>query len=146
MPLALGGNTVTVSAADPSGPGATASLPILRDPPAQGGDLVLQWHAVVRHAIANDASGPPAGSRALAMESMAVHDTLNAISGTKGYLVSAAAPAGASAQTAVAAAADAMLDLLYPGQSAAFDAMLAAELGRFRMGRPRRTAWRWAAP
>jgi hypothetical protein len=45
-----------------------------------------------------------------------------------GYLVSMSAPSGASPDAAVAAAADAILDYLYPAQAKSFDAQLAADL------------------
>ena len=94
-----------------------------------GGDTVLQWDSVARAAIANDASAPPVGARALAIESLAVYDTTRAIAGLPGYSVTSAAPAGALPQAAVAAAANAVLDALYPAQAAVFDAVLSLTLG-----------------
>jgi hypothetical protein len=62
------------------------------------------------------------------MESLAVYDTISAIDGTPGYLVNLTAPADTSPEAAVAAAADRILDDLYPAQAASFDAQLATEL------------------
>jgi hypothetical protein len=68
------------------------------------------------------------------MESLAVYDAISAIDGTSGYLVNLKAPADASPNAAVAAAADTILDDLYPAQAASFDAQLAADLAAISDG------------
>ena len=64
------------------------------------------------------------------MVGTAIFDAVSAIEGTPGYLVKLPAPAGASAEAAAAAAAHQVLSYLYPGQQAAFDAVLAAALAQ----------------
>jgi hypothetical protein len=97
-------------------------------------DPVLRWDQATLKAIATDASTPPFASRALAMESLAVYDTVTGIDGGHGYLVNMTAPSGASADAAVAAAADTILDYLYPAQAPKFDAQLAADLAAIADG------------
>src|SRR5205807_8639667 len=79
-------------------------------------------------AIQLNASDPEYASRALAMVQAAVYDAVNAIDGTPAYYVKVAAPAGASAEAAVDAAAYTVLSYLYPAQRANFDALLASRL------------------
>src|SRR5207248_1416079 len=68
-----------------------------------------------------DASAPPVASRAMAMVQAAVLDAVNAIDGTPGYYVRLTAPAGSSADAAVASAAYHVLSYVYPGQQASLD-------------------------
>ena len=89
----------------------------------------MLWNETTLQAIAKDADPPTVASRALAMESLAVYDALAGIEGKQGYLVNMTAPADASPDAAVAAAADTILDYLYPAQAPSFDAQLAAALG-----------------
>src|SRR5205085_12403748 len=91
-------------------------------------DVVLRWNQATLDAIRLDASAPPMASRALAMVSTAIFDTVSAVEGTPGYLVKLTPPAGASAEAAAAAAAHKVLSYLYPAQQAAFDATLTASL------------------
>jgi hypothetical protein len=99
--------------------GSTTSTTSTMSVPALGPvtDPVLRWDQATLKAIATDASTPPFASRALAMESLAVYDTVTGIDGGHGYLVNMTAPSGASADAAVAAAADTILDYLYPAQA-----------------------------
>jgi VCBS repeat-containing protein len=127
--LALGDNPLTVQATDAAGSTSTYSLTIDRPQPSATPDPVIQWNQITLHAIALDADPPTVASRSLAIESLAVFDTVSAIDGTPGYLVNMTAPADASPIAAVAAAADEILDDLYPAQAAAFDAQLATSLG-----------------
>jgi len=117
---------VTASATDTAS-GNTASttqvMHVARPP-----DAAVLWNETTLNAIATDADPPTVASRALAMESLAVYDALSGIQGMHGYLVSMSAPSGASPDAAVAAAADAILDYLYPAQAKSFDAQLAADL------------------
>src|SRR5262249_5596949 len=74
------------------------------------------------------ATGANQGARELAMESIAVSDSIAAIEGTQALLVHANAPADSSEAAAVAAAAHEILDALNPGQTASLDAQFAASL------------------
>ena len=120
-----GANHLTLTASDVAGNAATGSIDIDRSGSAAT-NVVLDWDQLTLDAIKADASDPLYASRAMAIESIAVLDTLNAINGTPAFLVSLHAPAGIPANIAAAAAADAVLDHLYPAQQARFDAALAA--------------------
>jgi hypothetical protein len=126
--IAQGANALTATATNAAGQSTPYSLSIEGLAPLAQPNLVLQWNKTTLDAITLDADPPTVASRNLAMESLAVYDAISAIDGTPGYLVNMAAPAGASSNAAVAAAADAILDLLYPSQAASFDAQLASEL------------------
>ena len=125
------GTTLTDGAVDPAGQRtdpATITTYLTRLTTTQQADAVLTWHQVMLDAIQQDATAPPVASRGLAMVSLAIYDTLNAIDGTPGYYVSLAAQAGTNPDAAVAAAAHRMLSYLYPGQQAQFDDKLATSL------------------
>ena len=132
--LALGANPLTVQATDFAGNSSSYSLTIDRVAPSSTPDPVIQWNQTTLNAIALDADPPTVASRSLAMESLAVYDAISAIDGTPGYLVNLTAPADTSADAAVAAAADEILDTLYPAQAASFDAQLAATLAALPAG------------
>jgi len=67
--------------------------------------VVLDWNQQALDAVQATAATPPFASRALALESIAVFDVLNAIQHRPGYLVDLDAPHRISATAAVAAAA-----------------------------------------
>jgi hypothetical protein len=132
--LVQGPNPLTVTATDFAGNTSSFSLTVQGLAPTSAPDPVLQWNQTTLQAIATDADAPTVASRALAMESLAVYDAISAIDGTPGYLIKVTARADASADAAVAAAADTMLDNLYPAQAANFDAQLAADLAAIPAG------------
>ncbi|HSI02147.1 MAG TPA: phosphatase PAP2 family protein, partial [Reyranella sp.] len=132
--LALGTNNVTVTSADGAGSSSASGLAIERIARQAGANAVLAWNQIMLDAIRTDASSPPTATRGMAMEGLAVLDALNAINGTPGYLVRMSAPAGASADAAVAAAAHKILTYLYPGQTAALDAKFATALAAITDG------------
>jgi hypothetical protein len=129
VPLSLGANTYTAQATDVAGT-SSFSLTINRQASAGQGNAVLVWNQALLNAIQADASDPLIASRAMAMVQAAVFDAVSAIEGTPGYGVQLTAPAGASANAAVASAAHTVLSYLYPAQQAAFDAQLASSLGQ----------------
>ncbi len=131
--LTQGNNPLTVQAIDAASNTSTYSVTIQLQT-ANSTNPVLAWNATALQAIATDADAPTVASRALAMESLAVYDVISAINGMLGYLVNVTAPADASADAAVAEAADTVLDNLYPAQAANFDAQLAAELAAIPAG------------
>jgi membrane-associated phospholipid phosphatase len=90
--------------------------------------LVFQWNDLALEAIRNTSTNPLLASRALAIESLVVFDTINAIRGLPACLVTAPPPAGASLEAAISAAAHQALSYLFPAQQALFDAQLAADL------------------
>ena len=126
--LALGNNALTVIATDAAGNSSQYAATIHRDTATSSEDQVVFWNKATVQAIVNDASTPEYASRGLAMVSAAVFDAVNAIDGTPAYYVTLPAPAGASADAAVATASYTVLSYLYPGQQASFDALLTNEL------------------
>ncbi len=126
--LALGDNALTVVATDAAGNTSQYQVTIHRDAATGGVNPVIYWNQVQLQAIENDASTPEYASRGLAMVSAAVYDAVNAIDGTPGYYVSLKAPAGASADAAVSAAAYTVLAYLYPAQVSSFNSLLATAM------------------
>src|SRR5215207_2301298 len=91
-------------------------------------DTVLAWNQHTLDAIQASGSTPLYATRALAMESIAVFDVLNAIDNAPAYMVDLNAPHAISATAAVAAAAHCILTYTFPTQTAVFDCDLAQSL------------------
>jgi Leucine-rich repeat (LRR) protein/membrane-associated phospholipid phosphatase len=89
-------------------------------------DPVLVWNDLANRAVQATRTDAFEASRALAMESIAVLDTIQSIDGTPGFLVRLPPPRDISVNLAVAAAAHAMLGHLFPSRRAFLDAALAA--------------------
>jgi len=92
-------------------------------------DVVLDWNDVLLEAIRVDRTVPPRASRAMAIVQVSVYDSVVGILG--GYSpshVAGTAPAGASPEAAVVAAAHRALVALFPAQKATFDARRASSL------------------
>ncbi len=83
---------------------------------------VLDWNQQALEAIRRDATTPPIATRNLAMVSLAMYDTLNAIEGNGAYLVQLAPPSKLSLEAALSAAALTVLSHLYPAQVPIFAA------------------------
>ena len=95
VPLKPGVNVFTVKTTDLAGNTTTSCLRLTRLPQAEPApDPVLSWHQTLLEAIRVDRLAPTTATRAMAMESLAVFDTLAAIDGTPGYLVRLPAPSG----------------------------------------------------
>jgi hypothetical protein len=133
VPLVFGDNIFTARATDPAGNTRDFGLTIRLIVEARQ-DVVLRWNQATLDAIRLDASAPPVATRALAMVSTAIFDSVSAIEGTPGFLVKLVPPAGASAEAAAAAAADRVLSYLYPAQQANFDATLSASMAQVPAG------------
>lgn len=92
---------------------------------APGTDVVIDWMSAFLNAVQEDpesgdpvGSAPPEGTRAGALLSAAIYDTVNAFDQTHTpYLVNQIAPAGASLEAAVTGAAHYILSLLYPNEA-----------------------------
>jgi hypothetical protein len=108
-------------------------------------DAVLEWNAMAMEAAEKDHAigapglqfGPTRTSRALAIESIAVYDSVNAIdrSSTPFLVTDVHASAGASIEAAAAQAAHDTLSALYPYlKSSLFDPALAADLAKIAPG------------
>jgi len=131
--LALGDNALTLIATDEAGNTSRYQATIHRDPPT-GANQVILWDQVSLQAIENDASTPEYASRGLAIMSASVYDAVNSIDGTPGYYVKLAAPAGASADAAVATAAYTALSYLYPAQQTFLNSSLTKALASVPTG------------
>lgn len=103
---------------------------------APGTDVVIDWMSTFLNAVQEDpesgdpvGSAPPEGTRAAALLSAAIYDTVNAFEKTyKPYLVDRTAPINASKEAAVAGAAHYILSLLYPSEAVQIDAQLERSL------------------
>lgn len=94
-------------------------------------DVALEANRVSHSNTANEQTGPPLSSRALAIVHLAAHDAFAGASGHPAHLPPylpglPAAPAGASVDAAVATAAHSTLSFLFPTQKPFFDGKLAA--------------------
>jgi len=97
-------------------------------------DVITDWNSTLLGAVRTTSANPPRASRQMAMMHLAMYDAVNGIDPRyRPYLVTAAAPAGASKEAAASAAAKAVLDSFYSGNAAAsaaitaqYDAALAA--------------------
>lgn len=95
--------------------------------PVLAADPVIEWNRAALDAIRFTRANPPAASRALAITHAAVFDAVNGIQRAhRPYFVTALAPAGASPEAAVAAAANATLSALFPATN--FTTLYAAQL------------------
>ena len=103
-------------------------------------DPVLIWNDQANRAIQATLTDAFAASRALAIESIAVLDTIKSIDGAAAFLVRLPAPRDISANIAAASAAHAALNHLFPTQHAALDRALAAALAHEPVGPARARA------
>jgi membrane-associated phospholipid phosphatase/sugar lactone lactonase YvrE len=124
VPVSLGNNALTVMARDGAGNTSQFQATIERDASTVGTNQVILWDEITLQAIEQDASTAEYASRGLAIMSASVYDAVNSIDGTPGYYVKLAAPAGASADAAVASAAYTALSYLYPAQQAFLNSSL----------------------
>ena len=101
-------------------------------PVAARADVVLTWNAI---AVGVPTGNPFNQARVMAATQLAVFEAINAIQGGyEPYLGTVVAPAGASADAAVIAAAHAVLKHYAPGSAAMLDAERATSLGAIPNG------------
>src|SRR5262245_47802217 len=104
------------------------SLEPLEDRCLLSGDVILQWNETLLNAIRLAKTAPPPASRQLAMLHIAMYDAVDALVPRYSFYavpgLSASPPPAAHAfpEVAAAAAANTVLDRLYPTQAATFDA------------------------
>jgi membrane-associated phospholipid phosphatase len=91
-------------------------------------DPVLAWNDLANRAIQATGTDAFEASRALAIESIAVLDTIKSIDGTPAFMVRLAAPRDISVNVAVAVAAHTVLSHLFPTRRSVLDAALAEAL------------------
>lgn len=143
--LDLGLNTFTVQATDAAGNSSLTDFGITRVDDGTT-DPTYGWNWVMLEAIRVGGSVTANASRLLALESVAILDTLAAIDGTKAFMVTLDAPEGISAPIAAAAAAHRVLSVFYAGNAqatvlqASFDARLAQDLAQLAPGAERDAA------
>jgi len=106
-------------------------------------DPVVFWNDQTNLAIQQASMDPFAATRALAVESLAVFDTLRSVAGLPGFLVRLPAPPGTSAEVAAASAAHAALLYLFPTRRAALNAVFARVLAGYPPGAERATSVRF---
>jgi hypothetical protein len=98
------------------------------EPGQVAADPVLTWVDQTNRAIQDTSTDPFQASRALALESIAVLDTVRSIASAPGLLVRLPGAPDLDPAVAAAAAAHAMLCHLFPSRSAALDAALDTSL------------------
>lgn len=122
----------------PVGPLPSVTLG-LTDEQVAHADPVINWNATMLRAIWNDATPPTWASRVEAMVGVAVFDAVNGIDPIfQSYPVpglTARPSHGASGAAAAIAAADTVLNALFPDQRAMFDAENQATLARVHGGK-----------
>jgi membrane-associated phospholipid phosphatase len=99
--------------------------------PAFAADPILLWNQHTNRAIQTTAMDPFKATRALALESIAVFDTMRSLAGQPGFLVRLPAQADVPPDIAASAAAHAMLVYLFPDLKTQLDTALVQSLGAF---------------
>lgn len=113
----------------PSIRAACAIALLLAIPGAAGAGVVLEWNQIGLTASVTAGQGPNPQTRTMAIVQVAIHDTLNAITGRyQRYSSPPPAPPGASPDAAVIAAAHRVLRQLFPAQSTTLDGHREASL------------------
>jgi membrane-associated phospholipid phosphatase len=97
---------------------------------ARSADPILFWNDQANRAIQATGTDPFQASRALALESIAVFDTMRSINGNAGFLVRLPSPGDVNPEIAVTAAAHSMLDRLFPSRHAVLGRAFAVALDR----------------
>lgn len=110
---------------------STAVLALFTFPARAAVDEVTHWNVVATKAAEAAATDPLTESRVFAILHLAIHDAVNAVDRRfEPFAFGAAATPGASADAAVAAAAEAVLAELLPAQAPAFTSALDEALAR----------------
>jgi membrane-associated phospholipid phosphatase len=97
-------------------------------PDARSTDPILVWNDQANRAIQATGTDPFQASRDLALESIAVFDTMRSIAGAPGFLVRFRSPGEVRPEIAVAAAAHTMLCRLFPSRRGELDFAFTASL------------------
>ena len=120
--------------------GLTVAPALGAEPDRAASDPVLIWNDQTNRAIQETATDPFQGSRALALESIAVLDTVRSIASAPAFLVRLSGPRDLKPEIAVAAAAHEILSHLFPARRATLDAALDASLANEPAGPARERA------
>jgi hypothetical protein len=112
-------------------------------------DVILDWDATLINTIETSRLPPLPSSRGMAMVHLAMYDAVEGVHPTRYTfypvpgLDPEAAPRHASREAAAIAAADTVMDSLYPAQRATFDAQAQAELAQIEDGQPKENGIAW---
>ncbi|MCC6717083.1 MAG: choice-of-anchor D domain-containing protein, partial [Acetobacteraceae bacterium] len=137
--LAAGDNVLKVTISDLAGNTASTAITINRSGTVTT-DAALTWNGVALEAVRSSAMHPPLAARAMAMMGLAQFDTLAAIEGSAGFLVSFNVSGAVDTELALAKAAHTVLYALFPGARADLDAALAAATAAVPAGEARTNA------
>lgn len=95
------------------------------------GKIITDWNSTLLDAIRTADTVPPIAARNMAMVHTAIYNAVNSIDRSHSfYKTQLEAPAGASQEAAAAAAANRVLNSLYPAQKEKFEAMLTSSLAK----------------
>lgn len=136
---------LSAAPAIPIGPSATVTVDLTAREVAHG-DAVVNWNATMLQAIWNAATPPTIASRAMAMVGVAVFDAVAGRHGEDTYKIpglTARPAADASPEAAAIAAADAVLNSLFPAQKPIFDSEYQATLAQVPDGRRKTDGLVW---
>lgn len=131
--LTEGDNSISLVIADAAGNTRSVSRTLTRVVSTHS-DAVLDWNAIALQSIQRDATDPPVATRILAIQSLAVFDTLAAIEGTPAFMVQRTVTGPVSPEAAVIEAAYRVLYQLYPAQRSLLDGKLATSLASITDG------------
>ncbi|WP_374476423.1 Ig-like domain-containing protein [Zoogloea sp.] len=128
-----GDNALSLLIADAAGNTRSVSRTLTKVVSTRG-DAVLDWNTIALQSIQRDATDPPVATRILAIQSIAVYDTLAAIEGMPAFMVQRTVTGPVSADAAVIEAAYRVLYQLYPAQRSLLDDKLATSLAAIADG------------
>ncbi len=131
--LEAGLNTFTVTVFDRAGNTSQTLIEIERTAETLT-DPIVFWTETLLSAIGTEVMDATEASRALAIQSIALHDVVAALDGDAAFLVAFNAAADAASEVAIAYAAYEALSYLFPNQIADFDAALATALSGVALG------------
>jgi membrane-associated phospholipid phosphatase len=113
------------------------------------GNVILDWNAIQINTIESNHTPPLPSSRSMAMVHVAMYDAVEGIHDARYTLYPVPgldpedAPRHASREAAAIAAADTVLNSLYPAQQATFDALYQAELAQINDGEQKENGIAW---
>lgn len=120
----------------------TATLVVLAMPARA--ELILDWNTAATNAIQANGEDTAQASRDLALLSTAVYDAVNGIDGGyTAYFMQGSGPAGASMEAAAAAAANTVLQALYPALGSSFTTLYSDELNNIANGQSKTDGINW---
>lgn len=95
------------------------------------GKIITDWNSILLDTIRTAGTAPPIAARNMAMVHTAIYNAVNSIDRSHSlYKTQLEAPAGASEEAAAVAAANRVLNSLYPAQKEKFEAMLTSSLAK----------------